>query len=83
MMVMKWGGLIRLWHNLIEYANNHARTLESLWQSHKDDLNDNMTDSELFKFKGRINETPSASGNTKDVEIGMQLKYLSNIWRTL
>ena len=42
-----------------------------------------MTDSELFKFKGRINETPSASGNTKDVEIGMQLKYLSNIWRTL
>ena len=41
-------------YNLIEYSNNYAKTPGSLWQYNKDDPNDNVTDSESFKFKARI-----------------------------
>ena len=40
--------------DLIEYSNNYAKTPGSLWQYNKDDQNDNVTDSESFKFKARI-----------------------------
>ena len=50
---------------------------------HKDDPNDNITDSESFKFKAKITGRNFAAGNTKDIEIVVPLKYLSNFWRTL
>ena len=80
-------------YNLIEYSDNYAKTTGSLWQYCKDlparnaatdeiiafDAN-NLTDS--FKFKAKItNQT--GNGGTKDVEIMLPLKYLSNFWRTL
>ena len=79
-------------YKLIEYSDNYAKTTESLWQYCKDipaqNANneiiifseDNTTDS--FKFKAKI---PGQTGNdgTKDVEIMVPLKYLSNFWRTL
>ena len=40
------------------------------------------SDSESFKSKIHKGNTP-ADGNTKDVEIIVSLKYLSNFWRTL
>ena len=54
-----------------------------MWQYYRDDPNDNITQSESFKFKIRIRGKTPAAGNTKDVEIAVPLRYLSNFWRTL
>ena len=70
-------------YNMIEYNNNYSKTSGSLWQYYKDDPNDNITRSESFKSKIKITGKTSAAGNTKDVEIIVPLKYLSNFWRTL
>ena len=79
-------------YNLIEYSDNFAKTTRSLWQYCKDiparDANneiiilseDNTTDS--FKFKAK-STGQTGNGGTKDVEIMVTLKYLSNFWRTL
>ena len=80
-------------YNLIEYSDNYAKTTGSLWQYCKDiparntntdeiiafDAN-NLTDS--FKFKAKITGE-TGSDRTKDVEVMVPLKYLSNFWRTL
>ena len=70
-------------YNLIEYSDNYSKTSGSLWQYYKDDPNNNLTDSESFKSKVKITQNTPAAGNTKDVEIIVPLKYLSNFWRTL
>ena len=70
-------------YNLIEYSDNYSKTSGSLWQYYKDDPNDNITQSESFKSKIKITGKTPAAGNTKDVEIIVPLKYLSNFWRTL
>ena len=70
-------------YNLIEYSNNYSKTSGSLWQYYKDDPNDNMEQSESFKSKIKITGKTPPNGNTKDVEIMVPLKYLSNFWRTL
>ena len=54
-----------------------------LWQYYKDDPNDHLTDSDSFKSKVKITGKTPNDGNTKDVEIIVPLKYLSNFWRTL
>ena len=43
------------------------------------DPNDNLANSKSFKIKAK---NPN-NGNTKDVEIIIPLKYLSNFWRIL
>ena len=45
--------------------------------------NDNLTDSKSFKYKVKATGKTPNDGNTKDVEIIVILKYLSNFWRTL
>ena len=70
-------------YNLIEYSENYSKTSGSLWWYYKDEPNDNLTDSELFKSKIKITGNTSADGNTEDVEIIVPLKYLSNFWKTL
>ena len=79
-------------YNLIEYSDNYAKTTGSLWQYCKDipalNANDgiiifeegNLTDP--FNFKVKITGRTGNNG-TKDVEIMVPLKYLSNFWRTL
>ena len=79
-------------YNLIEYSDNYVKTTGSLWQYCKDiparNANDdivifaenNTTDS--FKFKAKITGQTEDDG-TRDVEIKVPLKYLSNFWRTL
>ena len=52
-------------------------------QYYKDEPNDNIADSESFKSKVKITGKTPADGNTKDVEIIVPLKYLSNFWRSL
>ena len=70
-------------YNLIEYSDNYAKTSGSVWQYYKDDPNDNIANSKSFKFKVKITEKTPVAGNSKDVEIIVPLKYLSNFWRTL
>ena len=79
-------------YNLIKYSDNYEKTSGSLWQYCKDiparDANNlianftggNATDS--FNFKAKITGQTGNNG-TKDVEIMVPLKYLSNFWRTL
>ena len=52
-----------------------------MWQHYRDERNDNLADSELFKSKIK-GKTPVA-GNEKNVEIMVPLKYLIKFWRTL
>ena len=70
-------------YNLIEYNDNYSKTSGILWQYYKDDPNDNIANSESFKSKVKITGKTTDKGNTKDVEIIVPLKYLSNFWRTL
>ena len=76
-------------YNLIEHSNNYSKTSGSLWQYCKYippvDNNDaivnfaenNLTDS--FNFKVKITGQTADDG-TKNVEIMVPLKYLSNFW---
>ena len=70
-------------YNLIEYSDNYSKTSGSLWNYYRDESNDNLTDSESFKSKIKITGKTPADGNTKNVEIAVPLKYLSNFWRSL
>ena len=79
-------------YNLVEYSDNYAKTTGSLWQYCKDiparDANNEITEftsvntTDSFKFKGKITSRTGDDG-TKDVEIIVPLKYLSNFCRTL
>ena len=42
---------------------------------HRDDPDNNITQSESFKFKIKITGKTPAAGNTKDIEIAKPLKY--------
>ena len=61
-------------YNFIEYSNNYSKTAGSLWQYYKDGLNDNIANSESFKFKAKITGKTPNNGSTKDVEIIVPLK---------
>ena len=70
-------------YNLIEYNDNYSKSSGSLGQYYKDDPNDNIADSKSFKYKVKITGKTPENRNTKDIEIIVPLKYLSNFWRTL
>ena len=70
-------------YNLIEYSHSYSKTSGSLWQYYKDDPNDDITQSKSFKSKIKIPRKSPEAGNTKDVEIIVPLKHLSNFWRIL
>ena len=65
-------------YNLIEYSDNYSGTSGILWQYYRNEPNNNLTDSESFKPKIKITGNTPADGNTKDVEIAVPLKHLSN-----
>ena len=44
---------------------------------------DSITNSQSFKFKTKITGKTPANSNTKNFEIVVPLKYLTNFWRTL
>ena len=79
-------------YNLNEYSDNYGKTTGSLWQYCKDiparNNNNEITEFTLanttdsFNFKAKITGQTEDDG-TKDVEIMVPLKYLSNLWRTL
>ena len=53
----------------------------TLWQYYRNVPHNTLADS--FKSKIKITGNTPADGNTKNVEIRVPLKYLSNFWRTL
>ena len=77
-------------YNLIEYSDNYSDTSGSLWQFKRDGLNVNDINAALtndnapsFKYKARIIGNIGADGRKNGVKIAVQLKYLSNFWRSL
>ena len=48
--------IVMTMYNLIEYSDNYSKAFGSLWKYYKDDLNDNITQSESFKSKTKITE---------------------------
>ena len=78
-------------YNLIKYSDNYTKTTGSLWQYCKDiparNNNNEITEftagntTASFNFKAKITGQTGNNG-TKDVEIMVPLKYLSNFWRT-
>ena len=80
-------------YNLMEYSDNYAKTTGSLWQYCKNIPARNNANNAIiifaeanttasFNFKVKITGRTGGDG-TKDVEIMVLLKYLSNFWRTL
>ena len=65
-------------YKLIEYGDNYSKASGSLWQYYKDEPNDNLENSEPFKSKVKITVNTPDGGNTKDVEIIVPSKNLSN-----
>ena len=45
--------------NLIKYNDSYWKRSGSLWQYYRDDPNDNITQSESFKYKIKINRKDS------------------------
>ena len=48
--------MVRPIYNLIEYSNIYFKKLSNLWQYYKDNLNNNIKDSESFEFKANVTE---------------------------
>ena len=80
---MKYTDVVMSMYNLIEYSDYYLKTSGCSWQYYRDDSNDNVTQSESFKYKTKITGKTPAARNTKDVKIAVPLKYLSDFWRTL
>ena len=73
-------------YNLIKYSDNYSTTSVRLWQYYRDEsfINNNVIvdvpddpDSASFKFKQKVTGQTGNDG-TKDVQIMVPLKYLSN-----
>ena len=77
-------------YSLVEYSDNYSKTSEGLWQYYREELAlndarslDNFSGNRA-SFKSRQKITGSTENNdTKNVEIMVPLKYLSNFWRNL
>ena len=80
-------------YNLIEYSDVYSKASGNLWQYYRDEPtlgnNGNIIDflaknnnNISFKFKYQITGQ-TGNSSTKNVEIMVPLKYLSNFWRTL
>ena len=90
-LILKLIDILMPMYNLIEYNDAYLKISESLWQRYRDEPaledNNNIIDfpannnkSTSFKFKQQIT-VQTGNGSTKDVEIMVPLKYLSNFWR--
>ena len=81
-------------YNLLEYSKNYRKTTGSLWNYYRvepnssifgwnNNVNYSIKDSKSFDYKASITGKLEGIDRTKDVEIVVPLKYLSNFWRTL
>ena len=77
-------------YNLIEYSDNYSDTPGRLWQFKRDEIigNINLTNNNSSSFKYNSNligstDADGVNGKKEGVKIAVQLKYLSNFWRSL
>ena len=81
-------------YNLLECSKNYRKTTRSLWNYYRDkpnsgigcrnnNVNYSIKDSKSFDYKARITEKLKGIDRTKDDEIVVPLKHVSNFWRTL
>ena len=81
-------------YSLIEYSKNYSKTTGSLWNYYRDEpnsgvgghnnnVNYSIKDSKSCDYKTNITGKLEGINKTKDVEIVVPLKYLSNFCRTL
>ena len=81
-------------YNLLEYSKNYSETSGSLWNYYRDEPNSSTGDnddninysikgSKSFDYKTNITGKLEGGIGTKNAEIVVPLKYLSNFWRTL
>ena len=68
-------------YNSIKYRSNYLKTSDIFQQNCRNDSNTTIKDYEAFKFKGKITGKAFGAGHTKNFEIVIPLKYLSNIQR--
>ena len=66
-----------LMHDLIECSDNYSKTLGTLCQYDRNELNSTLTYSESFKSKVKIIGNTPNDGNAKVVLIVLSLKCLS------
>ena len=71
-------GVVMPMYNSIKQSDNYSETSESLWQCYRDEPNDNITESASFKSKIKIAKNTCDNDATKNVEIAVPLKCLSN-----
>ena len=76
-------GIVMLMYGLIEYSDNYSKTSGSFWQYYRDNPNDNLANSESYKSKVKITWYTPDHGHTKDAELIVPSKHLSNFWRNL
>ena len=92
-MMLKESDIVMSMYNLIEYSDAYSKTSGSLWQYYRDkpaladngniiDFSASNNNSASFKFKKQITGQIRNRG-TKNIEIMVPLKYLSNFWKTL
>ena len=82
---------------LLEYSENYSMTPESLWNSYRNKINDDVDKngasnsinnnkkiiSKSFEYRAKIIGRTPDDNNTLDTEAVVLLKYLSNFWRFL
>ena len=71
----------------LKYSNNHLKTSGGLWQYYRNQPGEAdkaaITDYKSLKSKTKLTVKSPGTGYTKDVEIAVPSRYLSNFWRTL
>ena len=81
-------------YNLVEYSKSYSKTSGSFWNYYRVDTNGgaggennnvyySLEDSKSFDYKTNIKEKLQGINRTKNVEVAVPLKHLSNFWRTL
>ena len=75
-------------YNLIEYSDNYSDTSGSLWHFKRDEITNNADvtnddNAPSFKHKASLIGDTGNNGRKNGIKIAVQLKYLSNIWRSL
>ena len=75
-------------YNLIEYSDNYSDTSGCLWGFKRDEIinNADVTNDDnapLFKYQASFIANTEDNGRKNGVKIAVQLKYLSNFWRSL
>ena len=77
-------------YNLIEYSKNYSKTSGSLWKYYRNEpnsgavgnINYSIKGSKFFDYKTSVTKKIEGNNETKDAEIAVPLKYLSNFWNT-